>query len=760
MSVMGTRVLRVEDPRFLTEGGRYLADLDDPLLAGAGIVAYVRSTVAHATITVDTSDAEKLPGVLGVFAAADVDLGTMPAGMPGINAEMARPFLATDRVRFVGEPIVAVVAESAAIAADALELVYVDYSPLPAVVDPEAAAEDAELLFPAAGTNCAIEFAFGRTDDLFDDCEVVVTQKIVNRRVAACPLEVRGAAAAWMDDGRLQFWMSTQGAHMARDLVAGAYGLAAEQVRCIAPDVGGGFGAKIGPTPEEALLPWLARRLGRPVRWTETRSENMVAMGHGRAQIQLVEIGGRRDGTVEAYRLSILQDAGAYPAVGAFLPFLTRMMAAGVYAIPKIECNTSAVVTNTAPVIAYRGAGRPEAAAAIERAIDLFAAEIGMDAVEVRRRNLVPPFSEPHTTPVGTTYDCGDYVGALDRVLRAAGYDELRVEQARRRAAGDTNALGIGVSTYVEVTAGPTAGTEYASIEVHDDGSATVYTGSSPHGQGHQTSFAMIASDTTGIPMDRISVVWGDTDRVPRGGGTMGSRSLQVGGSAVLGASQLVVDEARSLAAELLEASVDDVVLDVGQGRFHVAGTPAIARGWDEVVAFAKQRDPNVAALQASFDFQASSTTFPFGAHVAVVEVDTETGKPVLRRMVACDDAGRILNPMLLEGQIHGGLAQGAAQALLEEVQYDDEGNPVTANFADYAIVSPTELPSFELVTMETPTTANPLGAKGIGESGTIGSTPAVQNAVVDALSPLGVHHVDMPCTPERVWRAIKGGSR
>ncbi len=507
-------------------------------------------------------------------------------------------------------------------------------------------------------------------------------------------------------------------------------------------------------------MSWLARRLGRPVRWHETRTENMLGMGHGRGQVQIVEIGGTKDGKVLAYRLSVLQDSGAYPAVGAVLPFMTRLMTPGVYAIPKVECNTSAVVTNTTPVVAYRGAGRPEAAAAIERAMDLFAAEIGMDAVEVRRRNLLPKFDEPVTTAVDTVYDTGNYEAALDLALRTAGYDELRAEQRRRRDAGEAVVLGIGVSTYVEVTAGPTAGSEYANLEVHPDGSATVYTGASPHGQGHATSFAMIVQDTTGIPMERVEVVWGDTDKVAKGEGTMGSRSLQLGGSAVLRAAELVIDQAKQVAADLLEASIDDVVLDVTSGNFHVAGTPAVGRSWAEVATAAMDRDESHMGLCGQTDFQAGSTTFPFGAHVAVVTVDTETGRVELQRMVTVDDAGRIINPLLVEGQRHGGIAQGAAQALLEEVRFDDDGNPITANFADYGIISAAELPSFELASMETPTPSNPLGAKGIGESGTIGATPAVQSAVCDALAHLGVRHVDIPCTAERVWRAIEAGRR
>jgi carbon-monoxide dehydrogenase large subunit len=756
MSVLGTRVVRVEDPRFMTVGGTYVADLADPMLDGALYVTYVRSTLAHGTFTVDVSDARTAPGVIAVFTGADVDLGPVPLALPMLNAAMTRTFLATDRVRFVGEPVVALLTERPDQGPDAAEQVWVYYEPLPVLVDPEAAANDEVLLFPEAGTNCAVELNFGRSDDLFDGCDVFVAQQIVNQRVAAAPLEVRGGAAVWDGDGRVHLWVSSQNAHGVRDGLAAVYGLENEAVRVVTPDVGGGFGAKIGAHPEELLLPWLAKQVGRPVRWHETRSENMVGMGHGRGQVQLVEIGGRHDGTVEAYRLSILQDAGAYPAIGAFLPYLTRMMAPGVYAIPRVECNTTAVVTNTTPTIAYRGAGRPEAAAAIERAIDLFALEAGLDPVDVRRRNLIPAFDTPFTTAVGTAYDIGDYEKALDLALDAVGYDALRAEQQRRRADGDPIAMGIGVSVYVEVTAGPTAGSEYGSVEVHPNGRATVRTGSSPHGQGHATSFAMIVQDTTGIPMANVDLVWGDTDLIPRGDGTMGSRSLQLGGSAVLKAAEIAVDEARSIAADLLEANVDDVVLDVATGHFHVTGTPAVARTWAEVATAAAERDPAGAGVCGVFDFQASSTTFPFGCHVAVVDVDTETGKVVLRRMLTVDDAGRIINPVLVEGQRHGGIAQGAAQALLEEVRFDDDGNPITANFADYGIISAAELPSFELVAMETPTPVNPLGAKGIGESGTIGSTPAVQSAVCDALAPFGVRHIDIPCTPERVWRAIE----
>jgi carbon-monoxide dehydrogenase large subunit len=755
MSILGNRVRRKEDPRLLTGGAAYVDNLELP---GAAWLTYVRSTIAHARIvSVDVDEARRAPGVIGVFTAADLDLAPVKPTIPMINQQMARPFLADGVVRFVGESVAAVVTEERYQGEDAAELVFVDYEPLPVVVDPEAAEQSEVVLFPDVGTNVAIELAFGMTEDFFDGCEVVVRQRIVNQRVAPCPLEVRASAAQWGDDGRLTFWTSSQNAHGVKSALAGSLGIDEPTVRAIVPDVGGGFGAKAGTSTDDMLVAWLAKRLARPVRWMETRSESMVALGHGRAQVQQVEVGGRRDGTIEAYRLTILQDSGAYPLVGAILPFMSRLMTTGTYAIPKAEFNSVSVVTNTTPVVAYRGAGRPEAAAAIERAMDIWAAEVGIDPAEVRRSNFVAKDAFPYNTAVGTTYDVGDYERALDLVLDAAGYRELRDEQAQRRESNDERQLGIGLSVYVEVTAGPFPDKEWGALDVRPDGTALIRTGVSAHGQGHHTTLAMIASDALGIPIDDIEVVHGDTDVVPQGGGTGGSRSMQLGGSAVLRASEQVVDQARQLAAQLLEANPDDVVLDKIDGRFHVAGTPTIGRTWSELATEAHSGDGGEAGgLRAELVFEASTPTYPFGAHLAVVEIDTETGRVALQRFVAVDDAGRILNPLLAEGQIHGGLAQGAAQALLEEVRYDEDGNPLTTNLADYAFISAAELPSFETVTMETPTPVNPLGAKGIGESGSIGSTPAVQNAVVDALSHFGIRHLDMPATPERVWRAIQ----
>ena len=748
MSILGNRVLRREDPKFLTTGGVYV---DDLVGEGALWATFVRSTMAHARIaSIDTDEARSQPGVVAVYTGADIDMGPIPPAMPMIPDAMARPLLARDVVRFVGEPVAVVLTEERYQGEDAAEAVFVDYDPLPAVVDPEAALGNSTLLYPDLGTNAAVDMRVPEDPEFFAGCDVVVTQRVVNQRLAPCPLEVRSGLASWGDDGRLTQFASVQHPQGARDALCAAYGLPAEQVRVVAPDVGGGFGAKIGLYAEETLLAWLARAAGRPVRWTETRSESMLALGHGRGQTQTVTIGGNRDGKVLAYRLDIIQDGGAYPAIGAILPFLTAMMAPGTYDIAKAVGSSVAVVTNTTPTVAYRGAGRPEATAAIERAMDLFAAEIGMDPAEVRRRNLIAPNAFPHTTAAGATYDVGDYGRALDTALEASGYQELRAEQKRRRDSGDPVQMGIGVSTYVEITNGAGETGDFAAVEIRPGGKARVYTGSSPHGQGHVTAWSMIASEQLGIPMDDIEVIANDTDLVPKGGGTFGSRSLQSAGVAVHEASLTLVDQARKLAADLLEASADDVVLDRSSGRFHVAGTPAVTRSWDDLLEAGGE-----GGLKVEHSSAPPGPTFPFGAHVAVVDVDTETGQVRLRRIVAVDDAGTILNPLLAEGQRHGGLAQGAAQALLEEVRYDEDGNPVTSNLADYAMISATELPSFELVSMETPTPNNALGAKGIGESGTIGSTPAVQSAVIDALSHLGVRHIDMPASPQRVWTAL-----
>ena len=754
MSILGNRVLRTEDPKFLTTGGTYVGDVELP--DGAAHVVFVRSTIAHATIaSIDVDDARTMPGVIDIVTATDLDIGPLPPSIGLINSEMGQPLLATDRVRHVGEPVAAVIAESVAEGLDAAEMVFVDYEPLDTLVDPEAGLDTDLILFPDAGTNVSVDLERRRLVADLDDCEVVVSQRILNQRVAPVPIEPRVAAAYWADDGRLVHYASSQGAHPVRDTLCSVLGLEQDQVRVVSPDVGGGFGAKGRTYVEEVLIGWLSRKVGRPLLWAETRSENLVGMGHGRGQIQYVDIGGSRDGTITGYRLRVVQDAGAYPSMGAVLPFMTRTMLTGVYDITNAEFSSKSVVTNTTATAAYRGAGRPEAAAAIERAVDLFSAEIGLDPAEVRFKNLLSPDVFPYTTAAGTQYDTGDYASALSKVLDAAGYDDLRAEQAARRERNDRVQLGIGLSVYVEITGGGGGG-EYGSVELLPDGKVLAKTGSSPYGQGHHTAWAMLVADRLGLDIDDVTVVHGDTDEVPTGSVTGGSRSVQIAGSSIHDAAGRLSDLARDKAADLLEAAVDDVVHDTAERRFHVAGTPARSVAWTEV-AEAAAADAN--PLVGISDFSQGGATFPFGAHLAVVEVDTETGRVELRRMVACDDAGTILNPLLADGQVHGGLAQGAAQALLEEVRYDEDGNPLTATLADYAIVTATELPMFERIQMETPTHLNPLGAKGIGESGTIGATPAVHNAVCDAVAHLGVRHIDMPCTPEKVWIAIRDAS-
>jgi len=751
-NVVGQRVRRREDPRFITGQGRYVDDIKIP---DALHVTFVRSPWAHARVKgIDASPALALPGVQ-VFTAADIELGKdAPPPFLGIDDRWHRMFLATDKVRFAGEVVAAVLAPTRERSVDAAELVEVDYEPLPVVTDPLEALKDEVLLFEEIGTNICIEREAATTDDqLFAGCEAVASGTLTSQRIAACPIEPRAAAARVEEDDRLTVWLSTQTPHQDRDGLAGILGADPAQIRVLAPDVGGGFGGK-GLNGEYALVAYLARATGKPVRWTETRTENLIALPHGRAQRIDFKIGGRRDGTIEALRLSLTQDAGAYPSIGAFLPNLTGLMASGTYRIPKIDVDLRSVVTNTTSTAAVRGAGRPEATQGVERAIDAFAAELELDPAEVRRRNFVPPDAFPYQSASGANYDIGDYGGALDRVLEAAGYEQLRAEQAARRENGDrSRLLGIGMSTYVEITNG-IGEQEFGAVAITPDGQAVVRTGSFSQGQGHETTFAQIVAERLGLPVENVTVVKGDTDTIARGTGTYGSKSTQIGGVAAGKASEEVVEHGKRLAAEELEASPEDMALDVEQGRFHVAGSPEPGLNWQQLAERLSDKQ-RLDELSAEVDFQAPQPTFPFGAHVAVVEVDAETGSVSLERFVAVDDAGTIINPLVFEGQVHGGLAAGIAQALFEEIAYDEDGNPVNANLVSYCIPGPTELPSFELDPMETPTPVNPLGAKGIGEAGTIGATPAVHAAVLDALKPLGITELEMPLGSERVWQAI-----
>ncbi len=782
-SLLGNRVRRVEDPDLLTGRATFVGNLKIP---GCLAAAFVRSPHAHArVVSVDIAAAATAPGVVAVYTAADLDLAPVP-GLFVLNAACARPPLATDKVRFVGDAVAVVVAERQASADDAAELVVVDYEPLEPVVDPVAAATPAAPpQFDAVGTNVVAGFAGAAEPDPFAGAVRVVRAELENQRVAVVPMETDAIAAVPGDDGdghELTVYVSTQMPHAFWKLVSEYFGVDQATVRVVAPHVGGAFGSKVGMGAEHAAVVAAALRLGRPVRWVQTRAEAFLGMPDGRGQVQWVELGFDADGHLTGMHCRVLGDAGAYAGFGGALGLgPTRMMAEGVYRIPVVRYDVAAVVTNTTPMGAFRGAGRPEAAELLERMMDLSAAELGVDPVELRRRNLRPPFSEPVTTAVGTVYDTGDYEAPLRRALELADYDALREEQAARRARGDAVQLGIGVGVYVEVTGG---GSELGAVEIHEDGTATVRVGTSSHGQGHATAFSTIVSDTLGIPLEHVRFVQSDTAVVPRGGGTGGSRSLQIGGSAVLRAAEEVLEQARALAAAELEAAPEDVVVFDG-GRIGVAGVPSRALGWGQLAQLAaragvssdgagsgrgsdgadgaegagggsESRPPGLGPLAAALDFKEADSSFPFGAHVSVVEVDTETGKVRPVRHVAVDDCGRILNPLLVTGQQHGGIAQGMAQALWEEKRFDDAGNPVTASLADYEMPSAAELPSFEATNTETPTFLNPLGAKGIGESGTIGSTPAVHNAVVDAIAHLGVRHVAMPCTPERVWRAIE----
>jgi len=771
VSMIGTRVVRREDPELLTVGGSYVDDLAP---ADALHATFVRSDMAHAVIAgIDTADAAAMPDVVGVFTATDLDLTAEKPGMPLFNQAMTRTWLAADRVRHVGEPVAVVVTTSREAGVDAAEAVFVDYEPLDPVVDMKQAVADDVVLFPEAGTNTVMAIPSNQDGDIFADVEVRVDLSFRNHRLTAAPLEPRSAVARWDADPdtgvlRLTQWSSTQFPHGTRDGLAASLGVDPARVRVITPDVGGGFGAKGGRYPEDIVVAVLARRLERPVRWTETRSENMVGMDHGRAVEFTASIGGTRDGRITAYKLHVIQDSGAYPRIGAMLPRLTQIMACGVYDIDKVDFSATSVVTNTTPVGAYRGAGRPEATAAIERMVDAFAAEIDMDPVEVRRRNFIAPEAFPYKTQTGADMDNGEYAAALDAVVEAADYAGLRVEQERRRNHPSAPLLGLGWCSYVEIT-NPLGAQEFGSVEIRPDGSALVLTGSSAHGQGHNTAFAQLTHDLTGIAIERIEVRHGDTDEVKRGGGTGGSRSLQVGGSAIWKAGEIVVARAKEAAAELLEAAVGDIVLDTDTGAFSVVGTPTVTTDWAAIaqhVAASVESNPAsdtadepTGRLMAEVDFVPEGATFPFGTHLSVVEVDRETGAVTALDHFCCDDAGTIINPLIVDGQVHGGVASGIAHALMEEFAYDDSGNPQTANFMDYGLASAAELPSFTRIPMETATPRNPLGAKGIGESGTIGATPAVQNAVIDALAHLGVRHIEIPATAQRVWEAMNGAT-
>lgn len=752
-SILGTAVRRVEDPDLLTGRGTFV----DNLARGReGVLhaVFVRSPFARADITgLDTTEAAAAPGVVGVFTAAELGDRAVPM-FATANDEVSRYPLARERVQYVGDPVALVVAETRAQAVDAAELVDVDYEPLPLVTDMERAADaDQPQLHDELPRNVAIR----RVDegDPLDDAEVVVRARIENNRLATAPIEGNAVLADPTEDGaghRLTVWLSTQHPHLGQRLIAKLTGLDKKQIRVVAPHVGGAFGGKAGISPDHAAVVRAALELGRPVAWTETRSEAMLSM-HGRGQVQYAELGLTREGRITGLRARVVGDCGAYAGFGgSFASGSTRTMAQGPYVIPRIRYDSLSVVTSTAPVGAFRGAGRPEAAALLERIMDVAADELGLAPEEIRRRNFVQPDQFPWETFAGRTYDSGDYDLPLTEALRLADVEGARAEQARRRDAGESRLLGIGVASYVEITG--FGGTEMGHVEVHEDGSATVRSGTSAHGQGHATAFSMIASDRLGIPVEQITYEQSDTASVPRGGGTGGARSLQMGGQAVEKAAGELLEKARRLAADLLEAAADDV--ELGDEGFAVRGVPGHAVGWVDLARRAAEQDDELAVTA---DFEQEHPTFPFGSHVAVVEVDTETGLVTPVRHVAVDDCGRVVNPLLVGGQQHGGAVQGISQALWEEFVYDDQGTPLTSTFADYAMPTAADTTAIEAHSTETPTPYNSLGVKGIGEAATIGATPAVQNAVVDALSHLGVRHVDVPATPMRVHAAVRAAA-
>jgi carbon-monoxide dehydrogenase large subunit len=755
MTILGRAEPRIEDRQLLTGEALYATDLP-----GSAQVFFARSQVAHALIGVDVSAARKAPGVIAAYTAEDLGLADRPAmPLPGhafAVEGLSRPVLARDRVRFVGEPLAALVVEDAAAGFAALELVAVDYEPLPAVVDPEAAARDEVLLFPHAGTNIVASADLGSEGwEGFAGCEVVITERIVNHRVVAAPLEGRGCVAEWDEDGGVTIRLSTQAPHMAKGAFVAFLGLDPDQVHIRPAAVGGGFGAKGAPATDELLVPHLSRLLGRPLRWVETRTETMRMLHAGRGQAATVTIGADRRGRVSAVEFDILQDCGAYPALGPFMPNIGWLVATGPYAIPRIRYRSRSVLTNTTPTGAYRGAGRPEPALALDRMLDLLAGEVGLDPAEVRRRNLIPSGDYPYTAATGTVHDSGNLTTALDTVLAAGGYDELRKEQQRLREEGSRRRLGIGLSVFVDIT-GRHCPPDFGAVEVTADERVILRTSSAPTGQGHATVWGMIVAERLGLPLARVELIAGDTDLVPVGFGTFGSKSALSAGTAIDRAATALFERARPYAAGLLEAAEGDVVLDAGQGRFHVAGTPSVSVSWPDIVRAAADAGQPLTAEVISEGIPPAITS---GAYLAVVSVDIETGGVGVERLFTCDDAGRILNPMIATGQVHGGLAQGIAQALFEELCYDDEGNPLNSTLADYLMPSAAELPLFDVSFQETATDRNPLGVKGIGESGTIGATPAVLNAVIDALSEFGVRHVDIPLTPERVWRAVQEAS-
>jgi carbon-monoxide dehydrogenase large subunit len=776
--MIGAKIHRREDPHLITGGGRYIEDL---VRTGALTMVVVRSPHAHARITrIDSAAAKAMPGVVAVLTAADFKpllSGTHPVAPAFVAEKLTVPErfpLADGETAFQGEPVAVVFAENRKLAVDASQAVEVDYEPLPAVTDIlKGLQPDSPKAHTNLPNNLAWDLAFVPEDavkDAFAQAEVVVKERILQQRLAPTPIETRGVVAEYSQyDDELTIWLGTQNPHFVRLWVSGALGMPETKVRVISHDVGGGFGSKVCPYPEDYIVAAAAKLLKRPVRWTETRTESLQTTTHGRGQVFDVELAAKRDGSLLALKVTQYLDAGAY--VGTFGAFQTCacLLAGGAYKWPGgIAARTVGVLTNRVPTDPYRGAGRPEATHNIERMIDILAQKIGMDPAEIRQKNFVGPDEFPWTNNFGLVYDSGNYKGTLDRALELVGYNDFRSKQEQALQQG--RYLGLGISSWIEICGfGPSAATapatgglgliESAQIRIHPTGTAQIYVGSHAHGQGHETTFAQIAADTLGLPYESIEIRHGDTAEGPAFGyGTYGSRSLAVGGMAVRTTAQQVVVKATKLAAHMLEASVDDIVFD--QGRFHVKGNPGNAKTMGEVAFFSFGGNLPAGVghgLEAISYFDPPNFVWPFGAHICLVDVDPRTGSVEILKYVAVDDCGTVINPMIVDGQVQGGIAQGIAQALFEEVAYDSEtGQLMTGSLADYLIPTANEIPTAVLDRTVTPSPSNELGVKGIGEAGTIASSGAVMNAIVDALKPLGISHIDMPASPDRLWKLIR----
>lgn len=770
MSLVGAKVLRKEDPRLLSGTGTFVDDLSP---ARCAFASFVTSSEAHATIdAIDVRGALAIPGVLAVYTAADfTDYPDLPGGLPTLE----RPALARNTVRFVGEPVAVVVAEDRYVAADAVAAVSVSYTPIKVMTTIEdATAADSVPLFPRHGSN--VITLVPTMDDVekeLSKCHGRASLHIVNQRCAAVPIEPMAVLADWKPDG-LSVWATFQAPHHLRNYLATWLDIPQMDCRVVAPDVGGGFGSKIVWYPELFIAPVISKLLRRPVKFAQTRTEAMMQMAHGRDQVHDIEVGYDKDGTIKALRLIVSQNLGAYgDPTGLGLAVLTTWMAAGAYRIPKVSTSFRTVVTNTTPVAAYRGAGRPEAAYSIERIVDQVARQTGIDPAVVRQRNFIPPSAFPYETHnEAVVYDSADFPAALAECMRLVDYDRVRDEQQARRNDPSKPLLGIGLSCWLEIAGfgpngslegfGHLASWESAQVRIQPDGSAIVYSGSSPHGQGHETMLSQIASDELGISFDRIRVITGDTAAVLQGIGTMGSRGAPTAGSAVKVASSRVLERAKRIAAHLLEAAEQD--LEVVDDAFNVKGSPGKKVSWGDVAwaSFQPLRIPpelQAGSLEERLFQESPNFSYPSGAYACVVEIDRETGDVSIRKMVLVDDCGTVINPLLAEGQVHGGVAQGIAQALFEGVNYDaSTGQPVTANLLDYLVPSAADLPDYEVGRTVTLCPNNPLGAKGIGESGSVGAPPAVVNAIIDALRDFDVDHIDMPVTPEKIWKAMTSG--